>query len=86
MAEWQHKEEEWCDKELHWEHNTAYSGWVIRDGTLQLIQFVDFESEEMVDFPGWLDYHCDGGWEVLKISRDFHSQVSKTWCIFRRLI
>ena len=34
-------------------------------------------------FPAWLDKQCKGGWEVIKISRDFRG-YSSTWCVFRR--
>ena len=39
-----------------------------------------------ISFVEFLDLHCKGGWEVLKISRDFNSQHQDTWCIFRRLV
>jgi len=32
----------------------------------------------------WLDNHCEGGWEVIKISRNFNSQNQATWVVFRR--
>ena len=76
MAEWEHKEEEWYEYEEYFE-SPAYNGWVIRDGTLKSVECPE-EDEDVYDFTGWLNYHCDGGWEVLKISRNFQSPVSQT--------
>jgi len=39
-----------------------------------------------LSFTQWLDYHCQDGWEVFKISRDFNSRGNNTWCVFRRLV
>ena len=36
------------------------------------------------DFTKWLDEQCKGGWEVLKIARDFQSDANRTWVVFRR--
>jgi len=43
-------------------------------------------TEEPLEFDDWLNEQCIGGWEVIKISRNYRSQISKTWCVFRREI
>ena len=40
-------------------------------------------TRETYEFDVWLNYQCEHGWEVIKISRDFNGDGG-TWCIFRR--
>ena len=72
MAEWQHKER-------FFNHPCKYDD---IEGNRPGIHERNMESQS---FPNWLDWQCEGGWEVFKISRDFNG-TSGTWCIFRRLV
>ena len=40
-------------------------------------------TREAYEFEDWLNYQCEHGWEVFKISRDFNGG-NGTWCIFRK--
>jgi hypothetical protein len=72
MAEWEHKERNW-----NYRQQENLSG-----------QRIDTESQfhrgHHKKFPEWLDWQCEGGWEVFKISRDYNCQLDSTWCIFRK--
>ena len=72
MAEWEHKERTFIS-DRNYESNEA------------LGQMIYYERARRRDFTSWLDWQCEGGWEVFKISRDFNGN-SGTWCIFRRLV
>ena len=52
-----------------WKHKEATWNYNSDDGTL---------------FHEWLNRQCKGGWEVVKIARDFNSYDKSTWCVFRR--
>jgi len=77
MAEWKHKDR-------HWIHEGSYQlsvyvrnvpfGYYLNAGQFGYI---------VRDFSTWLDYQCEEGWEVFKISRDFNG-AGGTWCIFRK--
>ena len=84
MADWIHKEGHWqCDVHskdssytdlngVHDSRSAAYHRTMI-DGTFIERSFIE-----------WLNWHCEGGWEVFKISRDFQDGNGRTWCIFRK--
>ena len=81
MAEWKHKQADW--------HQSDSKSCVIRDGYIQYVgsDYID-TYEDVLGFPEWLDYHCDGGWEVFKIIRSYNTskQREEIWCIFRTLV
>ena len=52
-----------------WKHKEAT--WIHNEGNSTL-------------FHEWLNRQCKGGWEVVKIARDFNSYGNPTWCVFRR--
>ena len=74
MAEWEHKERDWNERE--------YSD--LKGKELENRNAGRFGS--IRSFTEWLDWQCTDGWEVFKISRNFISDHSDTWCVFRRLV
>ena len=58
-----------------WEHKEEF--WQNTDGRY---------TEQNQGFADWLDEHCAGGWEVLKISRNFQSAHQNTWVVFRKQV
>ena len=72
MAEWEHKERNW-----NYRQQENLSG--------QRIETYSWPSQHK-KFPEWLDWQCEGGWEVFKISRNFNTNEDDTWCVFRRLV
>ena len=70
MAEWEHKERDWNEY-----YYSDLKG-----------KRLDDRSVSPRSFTEWLDWQCTDGWEVFKISRDFNSSRSDTWCVFRRLV
>ena len=85
MAGWEHKERNWSTR---WQ--SSFSGDRVKvhemafsepDGRSHAISNSNF-----ISFTEWLDWQCEEGWEVFKISRDFDSHDAATWCIFRRLV
>jgi hypothetical protein len=74
MAEWGHKEREWSKNE--------YS--VLNGDSMQNRDNGRFSRSR--SFTEWLDWQCEGGWEVFKISRNFNAGSGRdTWCIFRKM-
>jgi hypothetical protein len=72
MAEWEHKERDWSTNE--------YS---VLNGD-RMANHDNGRFSRWRSFTEWLDWQCEGGWEVFKISRDYNSHVNSTWCIFRK--
>ena len=73
MADWEHKERRWSD---HYYSN-------LEGDQIQNRNFVSSKGNPR-SFTEWLDWQCKGGWEVIKISRNFSDARSGTWCVFRR--
>ena len=79
MAEWQHKERNWS---YHYQDN--------QDGDRISVANSDYHENTIKrsnfkEFTDWLDWQCEDGWEVFKISRNFgHAAYSETWCVFRK--
>ena len=78
MAEWKHKDRHWINESRYQE--SIFTMKFERNGN-----YLDATSFGIIqrDFSTWLDYQCEEGWEVFKISRDFNGD-SGTWCIFRK--
>jgi hypothetical protein len=74
MADWIYKEGNWKIKDYGQFEYTDLGG-----ETLTLGKY----DRGIRKFTEWLNWHCEGGWEVFKISRDFNGD-SGTWCIFRK--
>ena len=73
MAEWKHKERKWSKQ-----YQANLSGNIIdtKYGPVHVTK----------NFPEWLDWQCEGGWEIFKISRNFNAgSGGDTWCIFRKM-
>jgi len=77
-TKWVHKEAIWKlhGSMVHNEYEGSYH--------LELISYD--EDEDGRTFIQWLDFECEEGWEVLKISRDFQDEQSKTWALFRKQV
>ena len=80
---WEHKEEEWQRK---YGNEDEVFGWVVTDGVphLDRMEINEWAINGDIEFTDWLDLHCVGGWEVLKISRDFNDKHWRTWVVFRK--
>ena len=80
MAEWQHKERNWSGEYQDNQEGERigvmrYDGDGYRNG----------RKPEFKEFTDWLDWQCEDGWEVFKISRNFGYEAnSETWCVFRK--
>ena len=68
MSDWIHKTRNWSGQTQ--EDVDGHGRHVRKDGYLK--------------FEKWLDMQCVGGWEVVKISRDFNNSMKPTWCVFRK--
>ena len=86
MAGWEHKERIWStlnQDDISGEpvkvHDWVYSQAPDDPGRAQ-------SNSKYKSFTEWLDWQCEEGWEVFKISRYFNSHDARTWCIFRRLV
>ncbi|MGB1955844.1 MAG: hypothetical protein ACPHUK_09620 [Candidatus Poseidoniaceae archaeon] len=79
MAEWKHKERNWSNRN---QDN--------QDGDQIRVADVDNwgtakKKSNFKEFTDWLDWQCEDGWEVFKISRNFGYEAnSETWCVFRK--
>lgn len=79
MAEWKHKERNWSNR---YQDN--------QDGDQIRVADVDNwnntkKKSNFKEFTDWLDWQCEDGWEVFKISRNFgYEAYSETWCVFRK--
>ena len=72
MAEWKHKERNWSRQ---FQDNLSGESIDTYYGPVKVTQ----------NFPEWLDWQCEEGWEIFKISRNFNEQARVgTWCIFRK--
>ena len=104
MGEWEHKEETYRQGYLIQQGTAVHAGqFVMVRGKLEWVtktklrrpssirDLREWRGKEL-SLSEWLDAHCKGGWEVLKIwhiqptSDDEYddSGVSQTRCIFRR--
>ena len=87
---WEHKEEYWQKKFTQsydrYEGPHSHWGWVVSDGLpgIEKMEPEEWAENGDIEFPDWLDLHCVGGWEVLKISRNFNDQHLRTWVVFRK--
>ena len=72
MADWVHKTREWMDSECYHSLDACWLN-VGEDDWAELLTFED-----------WLDWQCEGGWEVIKILRDFSNKKEGIWCVFRK--
>jgi len=90
MVEWKHKDDNWqsARRESSYDDpNTTvtYWGWKVEGGVPRFIAMSEKAyTKGTLSFTDWLDLHCSGGWEVLKISRDFNGGL--TWVVFRKQI
>ena len=73
---------DWIHKEGNWKWNGYSSTFDYTDLGGKTLK-IDREDKGILKFTEWLNWHCEGGWEVFKISRDFNGD-SGTWCIFRK--
>jgi len=64
---------DWTHKQIMWNHSVKKKR---NDG----------KGFKTYPFDEWLTFHCKGGWEVLKISRNWHSSDQDTLVIFRKLV
>ena len=80
MAEWQHKERNWSKEYQDDKQGNRISvALYYDDGGIR------GPKPEFQKFTDWLDWQCEDGWEVIKISRNFaYEAQSSTWCIFRK--
>ena len=80
--------QDWKNKERNWGEFSQddYEGKKVRtqDNPRYGASSIFGKSNNYRDFDKWLDMQCEGGWEVLKISRSFTNR--ETWCVFRRRI
>ena len=83
MAEWKHKDRHWINESRYQE--SIFTEKLERESNYMSRDSVGHFSFIVRDFSTWLDYQCEEGWEVFKISRDFNGRDG-TWCIFRRLV
>ena len=82
MAEWQHKERNWS-----FMTQDNQKGESISVSKFNGPGIANTKKPEFKDFTDWLDWQCEDGWEVFKISRNFgHEANSSTWCVFRKKI
>ena len=58
--------------------------WKYKEGTWDSHKFAVDKWDKY--FAGWLDGQCKGGWEVLKISRDYNCILKSTWVVFRKQV
>ena len=77
MAEWQHKERRWSG-----EYQDNQEGDSINVMNYDSDGYQHSRKPEFKQFTDWLDWQCEDGWEVFKISRNFEN--SDTWCVFRK--
>ena len=75
MADWEHKERTW--------NINSYSD---LEGSYMQNQDSSIQRGNPRSFTEWLDWQCEGGWEVIKISRKFNDFDRPSWCVFRRKI
>ena len=104
MAEWKHKESTWHPKHTDrsrskttfWTLNSkgspervSYSHFLVNTYPKEKAKAEQYLKSEIKTFSQWLDAHCDGGWEVIQISRDFNPDkydFNRTWCVFRKQV
>ena len=69
MAQWEHKERYYLRTD-HYQTKTGEQSYNV--------------GGEQITFVKWLDYQCEGGWELFKIFRKHDDGLNS--CIFRRLV
>ena len=77
MKEWIHKERNWSRVKQDNQEGEPIG--------VMNYNWEGYESgvkPEFKEFTDWLDWQCEDGWEVFKISRNFGT--SDTWCVFRK--
>lgn len=103
MREWEYKTRSWSVRNV-----SQLDGKVLRRNDIysdirKVRANKDTVSEELIakskiwvekcqKFEDWLNWQSTGGWEVIKISRDWKTHVSNdknsktlsTWCVFKR--
>ena len=72
---------DWIYKEGNWKIN-VFDELEYTDLGGEILTFSKYDGG-VLKFTEWLNWHCEGGWEVFKISRDFN-HGSGTWCVFRK--
>lgn len=104
MAEWKHKESTWHPKHTDrrsskttvWTLNSkgspervSFTHYMVSTDPKEKAKAEQYLKSEIKTFSQWLDAHCEGGWEVIKISRDFNPDkydFNRTWCVFRKQV
>ncbi|MBK54975.1 MAG: hypothetical protein CMB51_03520 [Euryarchaeota archaeon] len=75
---WEHKDRVYLHPRRY--ETAGKKGWGFAGIDIQL-------QENEMTFEEWLDYHCQEGWSLFKVSRELpenFTQPSQAWCIFRR--
>jgi len=73
MADWVHKTREWLGADCY--HSIEDADW---------LNVGEDDGAALMCFEDWLDWQCEGGWEVIKILRDFSNKNEGIWCVFRK--
>ena len=90
---WIHKEDSWREWYVQGKvghPDTVYYGWEV-DGDKTDFTIMDEHTwmhgpDTHLSFTDWLDKQCADDWEVLKISRNFNSDLAETWVVFRKQV
>ena len=81
MADWKHKEAIWVNQSYPDRYpNQRKDGDPSKQPKEKGIRWISVDGP----FHEWLNKQCKGGWEVVKIARDFSTRAQSTWCVFRR--
>lgn len=85
MAGWEHKERNWSKL---WQDDILGERVKVHDMAFYPgnDHAIAKPNSKYKSFTEWLDWQCEEGWEVFKISRHFNTDDAGTWCIFRRLV
>ena len=80
MTKWIHKERNWSGAN---QDNQEGEPITVMNYTYE--GYPSTKKPEFKEFTDWLDWQCEDGWEVFKISRNFGYEAnSSTWCVFRK--
>ena len=80
MAQWQHKERNWS---RYYQDNQEGDRIIVINSNSD--GYETSRKPEFKEFTDWLDWQCEDGWEVFKISRNYGVDgQSSIWCIFRK--